>query len=150
MLRYLPTKASSRTSSLSTTSSSMSSSSGGNGDGGGGVGVGSAGDDTRRGSSTMIVAPSSSSSHVRTRPPRFRLCSHPGCSKQVQQGGVCCRHGARTSRNLCTDPSPVAVRTLPNVVDYVVDMGRSVLRCVVERDVNVFHVREDIVTHISH
>lgn len=100
-------KASSRTSSLSTTSSSMSSSSGGNGDGGGrgSVGVGSAGDDTRRGSSTMIVAPSSSSSHVRTRPPRFRLCSHPGCSKQVQQGGVCCRHGARTSRNLCTDPS---------------------------------------------
>ena len=101
-------KASSRTSSKSTTSSSMSSSSGGNGDAGGGVGVGGAGDGTRRGSSTMMVAPSSSSSssHARTRPPRFfRLCTHPGCSKQVQQGGVCCRHGARTSRTICTDPS---------------------------------------------
>lgn len=94
----------------SLTSSSMSSLSGGNGDGGGGVGwigVGSAGDGSPRGSSTINVAPSlsSSSSHARIRPPRFRLCTHPGCSKQVQQGGVCCRHGARTSRNLCTDPS---------------------------------------------
>lgn len=54
----------------------------------------------------MIVAPSSPppSSYAGTRSPRSRLCSHPGCSKQVQQGGVCCRHGARTTRSLCTDP----------------------------------------------
>lgn len=48
---------------------------------------------------------SSSSSYAGTRSPRSRLCSHLGCSKQVQQGGVCCRHGARTTRALCTDPS---------------------------------------------
>ena len=84
------TKASSRTSSLqkSTTSSSTSSSSGGNGDAGGSVGEGSRGD----GCSTMIVAPPSSSS------PRLRQYTHPGCSKQAQQGGVCCRYGARKSR----------------------------------------------------
>ena len=83
-------KASSRTSSLqkSTTSSSTSSSSGGNGDAGGSVGEGSRGD----GCSTMIVAPPSSSS------PRLRQYTHPGCSKQAQQGGVCCRYGARKSR----------------------------------------------------
>ena len=88
-------KASSRTTSSlqkSTTSSSASSSSGGNGDAGGGVGEGSRGDGNRLGRSTMIVAPPSSSS------PSLRLCTHPGCSKQAQQGGVCCRYGARKSR----------------------------------------------------
>ena len=55
----------------------------------------------------ILASPSSSSGGyaIGTRSPRSRLCSHPGCSKQVQQGGVCCRHGARTTRALCTDPS---------------------------------------------
>ena len=85
------TKASSRTSSLqksTTSSSASSSSSGGDGDAGGSVGEGSRGDGNRLGRSTMIVAPPSSSS------PRLRQYTHPGCSKQAQQGGVCCRHGA--------------------------------------------------------
>ena len=30
-----------------------------------------------------------------------RLCSHPKCPRQVQQGGVCCKHGAKTTRALC-------------------------------------------------
>mmetsp|Transcript_25308 Transcript_25308/g.54464 ORF Transcript_25308/g.54464 Transcript_25308/m.54464 type:complete len:223 (+) Transcript_25308:138-806(+) len=32
----------------------------------------------------------------------YRLCSVPGCTKQVQQGGVCCRHGAKTTRASCS------------------------------------------------
>ena len=31
-----------------------------------------------------------------------RLCTISGCSKQVQQGGVCCEHGAKTRRSPCT------------------------------------------------
>ena len=30
------------------------------------------------------------------------LCSVAGCTKTVQQGGVCCRHGAKTTRALCS------------------------------------------------
>lgn len=33
---------------------------------------------------------------------RYRLCSVPNCTKQVQQGGVCCRHGAKTTRASCS------------------------------------------------
>eukprot|EP00584_Thalassiosira_punctigera_P005654 CAMPEP_0172531022 /NCGR_PEP_ID=MMETSP1067-20121228/4584_1 /TAXON_ID=265564 ORGANISM="Thalassiosira punctigera, Strain Tpunct2005C2" /NCGR_SAMPLE_ID=MMETSP1067 /ASSEMBLY_ACC=CAM_ASM_000444 /LENGTH=84 /DNA_ID=CAMNT_0013315345 /DNA_START=159 /DNA_END=409 /DNA_ORIENTATION=+ len=33
-----------------------------------------------------------------------RLCSAPGCTKQVQQGGVCCKHGAKTTRASCRHP----------------------------------------------
>mmetsp|Transcript_36232 Transcript_36232/g.66560 ORF Transcript_36232/g.66560 Transcript_36232/m.66560 type:complete len:192 (+) Transcript_36232:188-763(+) len=33
---------------------------------------------------------------------RYRLCSVPDCTKQVQQGGVCCRHGAKTTRASCS------------------------------------------------
>ncbi|KAL9189561.1 hypothetical protein ACHAXT_009236 [Thalassiosira profunda] len=32
---------------------------------------------------------------------RGRTCSVPGCPKQVQQGGLCCRHGARSTRGMC-------------------------------------------------
>jgi len=46
--------------------------------------------------------------------------------------------------------APAAVQTVPSVVDYVVDMGHSVLGRVVRQDVNAFHIREDFVTHISH
>ena len=46
--------------------------------------------------------------------------------------------------------APAAVRTVPSVVDYVVDMGHSVLGRVVRQDVNVFHIRENFETHISH
>ena len=31
-----------------------------------------------------------------------RLCSVSGCTKQIQQGGVCCRHGAKTTRAKCS------------------------------------------------
>lgn len=31
-----------------------------------------------------------------------RLCTIFGCSKQVQQGGVCCEHGAKTRRSPCS------------------------------------------------
>jgi hypothetical protein len=36
----------------------------------------------------------------RTRPQR--LCNITGCTKQVQQGGVCCQHGAKTRRSPCS------------------------------------------------
>jgi len=32
----------------------------------------------------------------------YQLCSVAGCIKRVQQGGVCCRHGAKTTRALCS------------------------------------------------
>ncbi|KAL9189550.1 hypothetical protein ACHAXT_009225 [Thalassiosira profunda] len=32
----------------------------------------------------------------------YRICSVPGCPKQVQQGGVCCSHGAKTTRSSCS------------------------------------------------
>jgi len=32
----------------------------------------------------------------------YKLCSVTGCTKLVQQGGVCCRHGAKTTRRLCS------------------------------------------------
>ena len=38
--------------------------------------------------------------------------------------------------------APAVVQTVPSVVDYVVDMGHSVLGRVVRQDVNAFHVRE--------
>mmetsp|Transcript_19821 Transcript_19821/g.41550 ORF Transcript_19821/g.41550 Transcript_19821/m.41550 type:complete len:270 (+) Transcript_19821:20-829(+) len=34
--------------------------------------------------------------------PKGRLCSVQNCTKQVQQGGVCCRHGAKTTRATCS------------------------------------------------
>lgn len=43
--------------------------------------------------------PSSSSSKNKSKP--SRLCSVPKCTKQIQQGGVCCRHGAKTTRATC-------------------------------------------------
>lgn len=34
-------------------------------------------------------------------PKSGRICTVEGCTKQVQQGGVCCKHGAKTSRASC-------------------------------------------------
>lgn len=31
-----------------------------------------------------------------------RLCTISGCIKQVQQGGLCCKHGAKTRRSSCS------------------------------------------------
>ena len=33
-----------------------------------------------------------------------KLCSAPGCTKHVQQGGVCCKHGAKQVRKTCSEP----------------------------------------------
>ena len=40
-------------------------------------------------------------SRKQTKLPKARLCSVQGCLRQVQQGGVCCKHGAKTVRALC-------------------------------------------------
>jgi len=38
-------------------------------------------------------------------PKSGRICTVAGCTKQVQQGGVCCKHGAKTYRASCYIPN---------------------------------------------
>ena len=42
------------------------------------------------------------SDHGGTRRRAHRSCTIVGCLKQVQQGGVCCEHGAKTRRSPCS------------------------------------------------
>lgn len=49
------------------------------------------------------IAPLPSKATTKPKPKcHYRLCSIPNCTKQVQQGGVCCRHGAKTTRASCS------------------------------------------------
>jgi len=95
----------------------------------------------------MIVAPPS----VRYLYPRPHVCVYapiPAVRSRLSRGecAAVTEHGNHVTYVL----TPAAVRTVPSVGDYVVDMGHSVLGRVVRQDVNAFPVREDFVTHISH